>query len=172
MLNNQLVVESTTRHYTNRGAQTHYILKSVPEQLTFEQVKELHQILSGIVGVPTPKPTEPAEQGSYLMAAAPKMSRRKKPVLSWSATHVAKKFGMNVVVFNKTLEKLGIQYKNGIYWRLRPIYTGRNFATAKVKAVLDKDDRLVYQQEESIRWTKTGIKFLKQVLERDGKLAS
>lgn len=88
----------------------------------------------------------------------PKASRPKPALLT--ATEIAKTYGMTSRKFNKLLEELGIQYRNGNRWYLHSAYANKGYTSYATYYPSDDEANTNTQ----MRWTKKGQAFLQAFL--------
>lgn len=84
-----------------------------------------------------------------------------KPGSLLTATTIAKDFGMSAYKFNRLLERLGVQYKQGGHWHLKEKYNGLGY-TDYTTYLYDEDEN---KTDTAMRWTQKGRAFLYNLLQ-------
>jgi Rha family phage regulatory protein len=81
-----------------------------------------------------------------------------------SVSKIAKDYGMSAIKFNRLLNKLGVQYKQGDIWLLYAKYQDKGY-TQTTTHVIDAERSRV-----STKWTQKGRLFLYDLLKQHGVL--
>ena len=102
-----------------------------------------------------------ANQAKQIEEQQPKVayfdSQMRNPGLM-TTTEIAKDFGMSATKFNKLLNSVGIQFKQGKHWVLYQQYTGLGYTQYEPYAYKSKNgkDRI----HNNLKWTQKGRKFI------------
>lgn len=83
-----------------------------------------------------------------------------------ATTIIAKDYGMSAVIFNKLLNELGVQYKQGDTWVLYAKYHAGGYMRSKTHNFADTDG--VQHAAEHTYWTPKGRMFLYELLKEQG----
>lgn len=100
-------------------------------------------------------------QVEFLAPKAEYTDKVLKPGSLLTATTIAKDFGMSAYKFNRLLERLGVQYKQGGHWHLKEKYNGLGY-TDYTTYLYDEDEN---KTDTAMRWTQKGRAFLYNLLQ-------
>ena len=87
---------------------------------------------------------------------------------TFSATMLAKTFGMSAKSLNKKLHFLRVQYKIDNCWVLYSIHHGEGYTEYRTTPILQSDK--TYKTVKDMRWTEAGQKFVYKILKNNGML--
>ncbi len=100
---------------------------------------------------------EPWQKPTQTLPAAPQQT--------YTATQLAREYGMKAVSFNNLLQQLGVQYQSAGQWLLAPDYAGRGYTATKHVTVHDQGRP---KRKPFTVWTEQGRQFIHDTLSRQG----
>lgn len=110
-----------------------------------------------------------ADQAKKIEEQQPKVdyfdSQMRNPGLM-TTTEIAKDFGMSATKFNKLLNNIGIQFKQGKHWVLYQQYTGLGYTQYEPYAYKSKNGKDGIHN--NLKWTQKGRKFIYDELAKIG----
>lgn len=85
-----------------------------------------------------------------------------------NASIIAKDYGMSAIAFNKKLNELGVQFKQGDTWLLYQKYADKGYTKSKVNTYTDSDGEV--HSKFTTKWTQKGRLFIYDLFKSNGIL--
>lgn len=138
----------------NRLLQTNMLYISVELHRRYQIIQQYAPEALPLVQTPG---YEPWQEPTQTLPAAPQQT--------YTATQLAREYGMKAVSFNNLLQQLGLQYQSAGQWLLAPDYAGRGYTATKHVTVHEQGRT---QRKPFTVWTRQGRQFIHDTLARQG----